>query len=63
MHLLRMWHRAPCGARNAAVFRYVHQCPRMSYKREYRPSEVACPVHSRWVPLDAVTVATLDGNK
>ncbi len=43
---------------------YVHHCPRMSYKREYRPSQVMCPVlsHGQWVDLDAVA-PLLDANK
>ena len=54
--------RSPCLRYYDMNF-YVHQCPRMSYKREYRPSEVACPTHGVWVPLDSVTAATLDANK
>ncbi len=43
---------------------YVHNCPRMSYKREYRPSQVMCPVlsHGQWVDLDAVA-PLLDASK
>lgn len=41
---------------------YVHQCSRMTYKRQYKPSELLCPVHFKWVELDAV-VNRLDDDK
>ncbi len=54
--------RSPCLRYYDMNF-YVHQCSRMSYKREYVPSEIACPTHGRWVPLDDVAVAKLDADK
>ena len=41
---------------------YVHQCSRMSYKHDFKPSEILCPVHGRWVSLDAA-IPLLDANK
>lgn len=29
---------------------YIHTCPKMSYKAQYHPSELMCPVRLRWVP-------------
>ena len=54
--------RSPCLRYYDMNF-YVHQCSRMSYKREYVPSEIACPTHGCWVPLDDVAVAKLDADK
>ena len=31
---------------------YVHQCPRMNYKRYYAPSELKCPYSLTWVSVD-----------
>jgi hypothetical protein len=43
---------------------YVHGCPRMNYKREYRPSEIMCPdlTCGQWVDLDA-SAPLLDADK
>ena len=43
---------------------YVHGCPRMNYKREYKPSEIMCPALTRgqWVDLDA-SAPLLDADK
>jgi arginyl-tRNA---protein transferase len=30
---------------------YIHNCEKMRYKGEYRPSELLCPVTLSWVPL------------
>jgi arginyl-tRNA--protein-N-Asp/Glu arginylyltransferase len=54
--------RSPCLRYYDMNF-YVHQCSRMSYKREYIPSEIACPTLGCWVPLDDVAVAKLDADK
>ena len=42
---------------------YVHQCSRMSYKRDFTPSEVWCTAVKRWAPLNAATLARLDADK
>lgn len=31
---------------------YIHECPKMRYKAEYRPSELKCAVTGKWTPLD-----------
>ena len=31
---------------------YIHACPKMRYKAEYRPSELKCAVTGRWTPLE-----------
>jgi Arginine-tRNA-protein transferase, C terminus len=39
---------------------YIHGCPKMSYKAEFRPSELLCPAAQVWVELDAGVRAALD---
>jgi arginine-tRNA-protein transferase len=31
---------------------YIHSCPKMKYKADYRPSELLCPVTYTWVPAE-----------
>ena len=31
---------------------YIHECPKMRYKAEYRPSELKCAVTGKWTTLD-----------
>ena len=31
---------------------YIHACPKMRYKAEYRPSELKCAVTGKWTPLE-----------
>ncbi len=31
---------------------YIHCCKKMSYKAEFKPSELLCPVHLKWVDFD-----------
>ena len=31
---------------------YIHDCQKMRYKGEYKPSELRCPTTGRWVSLD-----------
>ena len=31
---------------------YVHTCPKMAYKAEYKPAELLCPTYLRWVDFD-----------
>jgi arginine-tRNA-protein transferase len=33
---------------------YLHSCHRMRYKGDYRPSDLLCPRHKCWVPLERV---------
>ena len=32
---------------------YIHSCPKMTYKSDYKPSELLCPVTLRWVDYEA----------
>jgi len=34
---------------------YIHSCPKMRYKAEYRPSELLCPTAFRWISVDEST--------
>mmetsp|Transcript_34002 Transcript_34002/g.72484 ORF Transcript_34002/g.72484 Transcript_34002/m.72484 type:complete len:673 (-) Transcript_34002:25-2043(-) len=31
---------------------YIHSCRKMTYKAEYKPSELLCPVNMKWVDFD-----------
>ena len=31
---------------------YIHSCQKMRYKAEYKPSEIICPAHGKWVNFD-----------
>ena len=31
---------------------YIHTCPKMSYKGDYRPAELLCPTSLQWYPLE-----------
>ena len=31
---------------------YIHSCKKMSYKADFKPSELLCPVHLKWVDFD-----------
>ncbi|KAM4592175.1 arginyl-tRNA--protein transferase 1 isoform 1-T1 [Odontesthes bonariensis] len=31
---------------------YIHSCPKMRYKGQYRPSDLVCPETYVWVPID-----------
>jgi arginine-tRNA-protein transferase len=31
---------------------YIHSCPKMRYKAQYRPSEIVCPETFEWVPVE-----------
>jgi arginine-tRNA-protein transferase len=33
---------------------YIHTCPKMRYKADYKPSELKCPVRGAWVDFDGV---------
>ena len=41
---------------------YIHSCPKMRYKAQYRPSELLDPVSYKWVPLEECT-PLLDATK
>lgn len=32
---------------------YIHSCPKMRYKGQYKPSELACPETYRWQPIES----------
>ena len=32
---------------------YIHSCQKMTYKAEYKPSELLCPVNLKWVDYEA----------
>eukprot|EP01117_Protostelium_nocturnum_P009044 TRINITY_DN3244_c0_g1_i1.p1 TRINITY_DN3244_c0_g1~~TRINITY_DN3244_c0_g1_i1.p1 ORF type:complete len:589 (-),score=181.91 TRINITY_DN3244_c0_g1_i1:287-2053(-) len=34
---------------------YIHQCKKMRYKAQYKPSDLLCPLNYTWVPLAEVT--------
>uniref|UniRef100_A0A3P9IJP8 Arginyl-tRNA--protein transferase 1 n=1 Tax=Oryzias latipes TaxID=8090 RepID=A0A3P9IJP8_ORYLA len=38
---------------------YIHSCPKMRYKGQYRPSDLLCPETYAWVPIERCT-ALLD---
>ena len=31
---------------------YIHTCPKMSYKGDYKPAELLCPTSLQWFPLE-----------
>jgi Arginine-tRNA-protein transferase, C terminus len=31
---------------------YIHSCPKMSYKSQYKPSEILCPITKQWVDVN-----------
>eukprot|EP01135_Chromosphaera_perkinsii_P000749 Nk52_evm37s151 gene=Nk52_evmTU37s151 len=41
---------------------YIHSCPKMNYKRQFRPSELLCPITYQWVDFDAA-IKFLDKSK
>uniref|UniRef100_H3C2F8 Arginyl-tRNA--protein transferase 1 n=1 Tax=Tetraodon nigroviridis TaxID=99883 RepID=H3C2F8_TETNG len=34
---------------------YIHSCPKMRYKGQYRPSDLLCPETFAWVPIEQCT--------
>lgn len=38
--------------RNYYLGYYIHSCQKMIYKAEYKPSELLCPVHFKWVDFE-----------
>lgn len=55
--------RAVAGPQFDAYFMgfYIHTCPKMRYKGEYRPSELLCPEAYTWWPLAAALPFVSDG--
>jgi len=41
---------------------YIHSCPKMSYKAQYKPSYLSCPESFRWSPI-ADSLPKLDQSK
>ncbi|XP_011483052.1 arginyl-tRNA--protein transferase 1 isoform X3 [Oryzias latipes] len=41
---------------------YIHSCPKMRYKGQYRPSDLLCPETYAWVPIERCT-ALLDDSR
>ena len=41
---------------------YIHSCPKMRYKGEYRPSDLLCPETYVWVPIEQC-LPSLDNSK
>eukprot|EP01116_Phalansterium_solitarium_P001598 TRINITY_DN11412_c0_g1_i1.p1 TRINITY_DN11412_c0_g1~~TRINITY_DN11412_c0_g1_i1.p1 ORF type:complete len:134 (-),score=42.62 TRINITY_DN11412_c0_g1_i1:334-678(-) len=41
---------------------YIPSCQKMRYKGDYKPSDLLCPEHFQWVPLDEA-VRKLAGQK
>lgn len=39
---------------------YIHDCPKMRYKGEYKPSELRCAATGAWSDLDGACVRVLD---
>ena len=42
---------------------YIHECPKMRYKGEYRPQEILDPRSNKWYPFDDKLKAKLDESK
>ena len=42
---------------------YIHSCEKMKYKKDYRPSELLCPVTLKFFPADEKCIALLDANQ
>ena len=42
---------------------YIHTCPKMRYKAEYKPSELKCPVTGAWVSFEKDAKPVLDSGK
>ncbi|KAK9796636.1 hypothetical protein WJX73_005826 [Symbiochloris irregularis] len=59
------WVRAQSAGPNAAfpllkhytMGFYIHSCPKMRYKAEYRPSQLLCPQTFTFVPLEPALLA------
>ena len=41
---------------------YIHTCSRVSYKANYKPSELMCPTTHIWVPIEEVRPLLDQGN-
>ncbi|XP_063163351.1 arginyl-tRNA--protein transferase 1 isoform X7 [Candoia aspera] len=41
---------------------YIHSCPKMQYKGQYRPSDLLCPETYTWIPLEQC-LPSLDHSK
>uniref|UniRef100_A0A7S4IGM9 Arginyl-tRNA--protein transferase 1 n=1 Tax=Vannella robusta TaxID=1487602 RepID=A0A7S4IGM9_9EUKA len=41
---------------------YIHDCPKMKYKKSYQPSDLLCPITHKWVSLGKVE-RSLDAQK
>ncbi|XP_034886348.1 arginyl-tRNA--protein transferase 1 isoform X8 [Mirounga leonina] len=41
---------------------YIHSCPKMKYKGQYRPSDLLCPETYVWVPIEQC-LSSLDNSK
>ncbi|KAJ3311652.1 Arginyl-tRNA--protein transferase 1 [Blyttiomyces sp. JEL0837] len=41
---------------------YIHSCPKMRYKAQFKPSDLACPETYEWVPVDKC-IPLLDQHK
>ena len=50
------WIRRACQFRPELHFYYlgyyIHSCPKMTYKADYKPSELLCPVNLKWVDFE-----------
>lgn len=42
---------------------YIHTCPKMSYKGEYYPSELCCPITNIWIDLQECVEKVLSKKK
>jgi hypothetical protein len=40
---------------------YIHNCPKMSYKAEYAPSELLCPQRQVWVRINQTVLQVRAG--
>uniref|UniRef100_A0A8C4Q7W5 Arginyl-tRNA--protein transferase 1 n=1 Tax=Eptatretus burgeri TaxID=7764 RepID=A0A8C4Q7W5_EPTBU len=47
----RMHHEAP-DIRHFYIGYYIHSCPKMRYKAQYRPSDLLCPESYHWVKVE-----------
>ena len=47
------WVRRSNGISKYYLGYYIHSCQKMVYKAEYKPSQLLCPVHFRWVDFEA----------
>ncbi|KAJ3258746.1 Arginyl-tRNA--protein transferase 1 [Boothiomyces macroporosus] len=50
------------GKQNLTIGYYIHSCPKMRYKAQYKPSQLLCPLKFEWVKAD-IAIPLLENDK